>query len=61
MIYKLSVDYIQGIGFNVVDQGEVIIRIGNAGTCNIVSYSSTVISCVPPQSGVGTLNVVVSS
>ena len=57
----MPVAHVQGMGFDAVDQSEVTIRIGNTGTCNIISYSSTAISCVPPQSGVGTLDVVVRS
>ena len=49
------------MGFDAVDQSEVTINIGNTETCNIISYSPSTISCIPPQSGVGTLNVVVSS
>ena len=47
------------MNFDVVDQSEVQIKI-NDGSCDIISYTSTMISCIPPQSGVGTANVVVS-
>ena len=44
----------------MVNQSEVTIKIGENSTCNITSYSSTAISCVPPQSGTGTVSIVVS-
>ena len=43
----------------MVDQSEVQVTVDD-GSCDIISYTSTMISCVPPQSGVGTANVVVS-
>ena len=51
------------MGFDVVDQNEVTIMIGETETCNTISYTSTAISCVPPQSevGIGALDIVVSS
>ena len=51
------------MGFDAVDQSEVTIMIGETETCIIISYTSTAISCVPPQSeaGIGALDIVVSS
>ena len=47
------------MNFDVVDQSEVRVTVDD-GTCDITSYTNTMISCVPPQSGVGTVKVVVS-
>ena len=45
--------------FDVVDQSEVQATVGDR-PCDITSYTNTMISCVPPQSGSGTVNVTVS-
>ena len=48
------------MNLDVID--EVLITVGGrlCNITNILSISDTVISCVPPQSGSGTLNIVVS-
>ena len=43
----------------MVDQSEVRVTVGDR-PCNIISRMTSAISCVPPQSGSGTLNIVVS-
>ena len=48
------------MNLDVVDQSEVRVTVGD-GSCDIISYDNTVISCLPPQSSVGTLDIVVSS
>ena len=47
------------MNFDVVDQSEVRVTVDD-GSCDIISYTSTVISCIPPQSGVGTVSIMVS-
>ena len=45
--------------FDAADQSEVRVTVGD-GSCSITSYTDTMISCVPPQSGSGIVNVTVS-
>ena len=47
------------MNFGMVDQSEVRVTVDNE-SCDIISYTSTMISCVPPQSGVGTASITVS-
>ena len=43
----------------MVDQSEVRVTVGDR-SCDITSYTNTMISCVPPQSGSGIVNITVS-
>ena len=43
----------------MVDQSEVRVTVGDR-PCDITSYTASAISCVPPQSGSGTVDIVVS-
>ena len=47
------------MNIDVVNETEVLITVGDR-SCDVITYSTTVISCIPPQSGSGTLNIVVS-
>ena len=47
------------MNFDVVDQSEVRVTFDDE-SCDITSYTNIMISCVPLQSGVGTVKIVVS-
>ena len=49
---------LKGTQLDVVDQSEVRVTVGD-GQCEITSFTAANISCVPPQSGVGIVNVTV--
>ena len=50
---------LQGMNLMAVDENEILVTVGDE-RCNIITHSNNEISCIPPQSGSGTLNIAVS-
>ena len=45
----------------MVEDSELEIEIGNELCSNIMIHNATVLTCIPPQSGSGTVDIMVSS
>ena len=53
--------FVQGTNLNAVDESELEIEVGDGSCTNIVIHNATLITCMPPQSGSGTVDIIVSS
>ena len=45
----------------MVELSEVEIKIGDRSCSNIMIHNATVLTCMPPQSGSGTVDIIVST